>query len=165
MRKNLFLIILSFLFIIINAENQNIIREDELSATTLSPHESETQYVGNTYVNGGSYSITLTKTQKTSGSVEVIYGRYTYMDDGNEWEIGFVDPRVWDPDEVGSKHDDGTIFISSVQYYEGDVGSHTWTTKVYWSAREFTGTGWKYIGKNEVADTNNFTVARPGGCS
>ncbi len=141
-----------------------VIRQDKLSATTMSPSEGETQYVGSFYTNGGIYSIILTKTQKTSGSVKVEYTRSTYMDDGSKRKIGGGDTWIWNPDEQSTKPDSGAMWLNA-QYQSDEVGPHTWSTRIYWDGWEYTGTGWKYIGGGSTINTNNFTVAEPGGCS
>ncbi|MGC8977440.1 MAG: hypothetical protein ACP5OB_07480 [Candidatus Ratteibacteria bacterium] len=157
------IIFFSFL-LILQVKSEEIIRQDELTANTVSPQENEIQYVGNWYANGGIYSIILTKTQKTDGSIKVDYTRGHYMDDGGKRSFSATDTWVWDRDEQSTKKEDGAMRLNT-QYQSNEVGLHTWATYVYWNEWEFTGTGWKYIGGGSISDTNNFEVKEPGGCS
>lgn len=160
-----FLIVTVFSFLMVmEGKSEEIIREDLLMATTSSPQEGEIQYVGISYINGGTWDIVLSKTQKTTGSIKVDYTKSTKMDDGSKRKIEISDTWVWDPEEISSKSDSGVLWLNT-QYQENEIGSHTWNTEVYWEEFEFTGTGWKYIGGGKTFDTNNYTVATTGGCS
>ncbi|HOL21266.1 MAG TPA: hypothetical protein PLQ41_00225 [bacterium] len=158
------LIILSSFLLISQVKSEEIIRQDELTVNTVSPQENEIQYVGNWYTNGGIYSIALTKTQKTDGSIKVNYTRGHYMDDASKRSFSATDSWVWNGDEQSTKKENGAMWLNT-QYQNNEVGLHTWTTYIYWDGWEFTGMGWKYSGGGSISDTNNFEVKEPGGCS
>jgi hypothetical protein len=163
-RVEIFILFFLSTLIFVCGGRSEVIRQDSLSATTMSPNEGETQYVGSAYINGGTYEIGLTKIEETNGTVRVDYTRGTRMDDGSVRSFYATDTWTWNPREKSSRYDSGVIGLNT-QYQFSEVGNHTWTTEIWWVGKEFAGTGWKIIGGGSTQDTNSFTVAGPGGCS
>lgn len=54
-RVEIFILFFLSTLIFVCGGRSEVIRQDSLSATTMSPNEGETQYVGSAYINGGTY--------------------------------------------------------------------------------------------------------------